>query len=103
MPSQTPTNDVFAQVDYDPAEHDLDKAIAKTGHSIKDVKAVIIGHLHLDHGGGLEYFFGTDVPIYVHELELKHAFYTLATGYDAGKPQLFVARQPGVLAGTKNL
>lgn len=78
-------NDVFAQVDYDSDQHDLDKAIAKTGHSIKDVKAVIIGHLHLDHAGGLEYFFGTDVPIYVHELELKHAFYTVATGFDLGE------------------
>lgn len=65
-------------------EHDLDKAIAKTGHSIKDVKAVVMGHLHLDHGGGLEHFYGTEVPIYVHELELKHAFYSVATGTDYG-------------------
>lgn len=67
-------------------EHDLDKAIAKTGHSIKDIKAVVMGHLHLDHGGGLEHFYGTDVPIYVHELELKHAFYSVATGTDYGQP-----------------
>lgn len=27
---------------------------------------------------------GTQVPIYVHEIELKHAFYSVATGYDHG-------------------
>lgn len=81
---QPVVNDIFAQVDYVPDEHDLDKAIAKTGHRIQDVKAVVMGHLHLDHSGGLEHFYGTDVPIYVHELELKHAFYSVATGTDLG-------------------
>lgn len=95
-------SDIFAQVDYDPAEHDLDKAIAKTGHSIKDVKAVIIGHLHLDHAGGLEHFFGTDVPIHVHELELKHAFYTVATGYDVGKRAKVVPLWPSLEVVTQN-
>jgi glyoxylase-like metal-dependent hydrolase (beta-lactamase superfamily II) len=47
----------------------LPAAIAATGNDIKDVKAVIMGHLHLDHAGGLENFKGTDVPIYVHEIE----------------------------------
>lgn len=82
---QPPANDIFAQVDFIAEEHDLDKAIAKTGHDIKDVKAVVIGHLHLDHGGGLDHFFGTNVPIYVHEQELKHAFYAVATGSDYGQ------------------
>jgi glyoxylase-like metal-dependent hydrolase (beta-lactamase superfamily II) len=41
--------------------------------------------LHLDHAGGLEYFRGTDVPIYTHELELKNAFYSVATKTDIGK------------------
>lgn len=79
-----PLNDVFARVDYDEEEHDLEKAIAKTGHNIKDIKGVIMGHLHLDHAGGLESFAGTDVPIYVHEKELKHAFYSVATKSDLG-------------------
>jgi hypothetical protein len=35
-------NDLFAQVDYI-EEQDLDKAIEKTGHNIKDVTAVIMG------------------------------------------------------------
>lgn len=43
-----------------------------------------MGHLHLDHAGGLENFAGTDVPIYVHEAELKHAFYSIASKSDIG-------------------
>lgn len=78
-----PLNDVFAQVDYNP-EQELDAQIAATGHNIKDVKMVIMGHLHLDHAGGLEHFMGTDVPIYVHELELKHAFFCIANKSDLG-------------------
>lgn len=45
---------------------------------------MLIGHLHLDHSGGLEEFMGTDVPIWVHEKELKHAFYSVATKSDLG-------------------
>lgn len=76
-------NDVFARINYTP-DQELDAQIAKTGHNIKDVKAVIMGHLHIDHAGGLEHFVGTDIPIYVHESELKHAFYAVATGCDRG-------------------
>lgn len=43
-----------------------------------------MGHLHLDHAGGLENFKGTDVPIHVHEKELKHAYYSVATKTDIG-------------------
>lgn len=39
----------------------------------------------IDHAGGLENFKGTDVPIYVHEKELKHAYYSVATKSDIGK------------------
>jgi glyoxylase-like metal-dependent hydrolase (beta-lactamase superfamily II) len=78
-----PVNDIFARVDYDPSQ-ELDVAIAATGHNIKDVKGVILGHLHLDHAGGLHHFRGTDVPIYCHEAELKHAFYSVATKSDLG-------------------
>lgn len=79
-----PANDIFARVNYR-EDQELDAQIAKTGHSIKDVKAVIMGHLHLDHAGGLEYFKDSAVPIYVHEKELKHAFYALATKTDPGE------------------
>lgn len=78
-----PVQDVFSRVDYD-ASMDLDAAITKTGNRIEDVKMVIIGHLHLDHAGGLEYFKGKNVPVHVHELELKHAFYSVATKSDLG-------------------
>ncbi|CZS77702.1 unnamed protein product [Fusarium graminearum] len=73
--------DIFARGEHS-EDLELDAAIRKTGHDIKDIKGVIIGHLHLDHAGGLEYFRGTDVPIYVHELELKHSFYSVATKTD---------------------
>ncbi|KAH6877590.1 beta-lactamase-like protein [Alternaria rosae] len=76
-------NDIFARENYC-EDHDLDAAIRKTGNDIKDVKAVIMGHLHLDHAGGLEHFRGTDVPIYTHEQELKNAFYSVATKTDLG-------------------
>lgn len=76
--------DLFAREDYT-EDMELDAAIKKTGNDIKDVKAVIIGHLHLDHAGGLEHFRNTGIPIYAHELELKNAFYSVATKTDLGK------------------
>ncbi|PSN63370.1 Metallo-hydrolase/oxidoreductase [Corynespora cassiicola Philippines] len=76
-------SDIFARVDYTPSMS-LAAQIALTGNSITDVRKVIMGHLHLDHAGGLAPFRGTDVEVYVHELELKHAFYTVATRSDPG-------------------
>jgi glyoxylase-like metal-dependent hydrolase (beta-lactamase superfamily II) len=97
-----PINDIFARVDYS-EDQELDVQIKKTGHDIKDVKMVVIGHLHLDHAGGLEYFRNTSVPIYVHEKELKHAFYSVATKSDLGKllsfptfPSQLTCYYPGV-------
>lgn len=78
-----PLNDIFARVNYK-EEHELGAAIAATGNDIKDVKAIICGHLHLDHAGALEHFRGTNIPVYVHELELKQAFYSVATKSDLG-------------------
>ena len=46
---------------------------------------MIMGHLHLDHAGGLDAFRGTGVPVYVREEELKHAFYSGATKSDLGE------------------
>jgi len=76
-------NDLFSRVDYTP-DMTLATQIAATGNDIKDVKMIIMGHLHLDHAGGLEPFRGTGVPVHVHELELKHAFYSVATKSDLG-------------------
>ena len=82
-----PLNDIFAQVDHE-SDQELDKQVEKTGHKMSDIKMVILGHLHLDHAGGLEHFVGTNTPIYVHEIELKHAFFSVATGFDLGMPEI---------------
>ncbi|KAK5130787.1 hypothetical protein LTR08_001677 [Meristemomyces frigidus] len=77
-------SDVFTRVRYEPA-HELDAAIEATGHKLEDVKKIIIGHLHLDHAGGLDMFLDRkDVEIWVHDLELKSAFMSVATGADVG-------------------
>lgn len=56
-------NDVFTRVRYE-AHHELDAAIEATGHKVDDVKKIIIGHLHLDHAGGLDIFqHRTDIEI----------------------------------------
>lgn len=75
--------DVFPRIQYE-EKHHLENAIQATGNDIKDVKAVIMGHLHIDHAGGLEHFFDTDVPIYVHEEEFKHACWAVGTKMDYG-------------------
>jgi glyoxylase-like metal-dependent hydrolase (beta-lactamase superfamily II) len=74
---------VFPRIQYKD-NNKLPNAIKATGNDIKDVKAVIMGHLHLDHAGGLEHFLGTDIPIIVHEEEFKHACWAVATGADLG-------------------
>jgi glyoxylase-like metal-dependent hydrolase (beta-lactamase superfamily II) len=68
---------------YD-SKHRLDIALNAAGFEISEINGIIISHLHLDHAGGLELFRGTDVPVYVHETELKNAFYNVATGEDFG-------------------
>lgn len=70
---------------YDAGEHVLSEDLAAAGYSIEEIDAVIQSHLHLDHAGGLHNFAGTDVPVYVHEQELKHAYYSANTdqGSDA--------------------
>ena len=78
-----PLNDIFARVNYT-EDHELSATIARTGNEIKDVKAIIMGHLHLDDAGGLENFRGMNGPVYVHETELKHAFYSVATKSNLG-------------------
>lgn len=65
-------------------ENRLDKQLEKVGYTLGDVSAIIIGHMHCDHAGGLELFKGKNVPIYVHEEELKYSFYAVATKEDFG-------------------
>ncbi|KAG9562893.1 Metallo-hydrolase/oxidoreductase, partial [Aureobasidium melanogenum] len=77
-------HDVFCRVKYED-RHELRNAVAATGNKIEDIKKVIIGHLHLDHAGGLDEFMGRkDVEIWVHDRELRSAFWSVATGADAG-------------------
>ena len=73
----------FSIVDRRP-EHDLDGALAAAGLRLADVAGVIVSHLHYDHGGGLVHFRGTEVPIYVHAEELRHALFAVATDEDPG-------------------
>ncbi|ARS89178.1 N-acyl homoserine lactonase family protein [Natrarchaeobaculum aegyptiacum] len=70
--------DAFEHTGLRPLEDDL----ADAGYDLEEIDAVIQSHLHLDHAGGLSAFAGTDVPIYVHERELKYAYYSAKT--DAG-------------------
>lgn len=65
---------------YDADEHPLEAELDSAGFDLGDIDAVVMSHLHLDHTGGLPRFDGTDVPIYVHEAELKHAYYSAKTG-----------------------
>ena len=78
-----PVQQVFAITHYG-AENRLDAAVQAAGYALSDIKGVVLSHLHLDHAGGLEFFRGTDVPIYVHGDELRNAFYAVATGEDFG-------------------
>ena len=75
--------ELFAITEY-AEQHRLHNAVAEAGYSLDDVRAVVLSHLHLDHAGGLEFFRGRDVPIYVHGDELRNAFYAVATGEDLG-------------------
>ena len=52
-------SDIFARVKYDP-KHELDAAIEATGNKVEDIKKIVIGHLHLDHAGGLDLFLDRD-------------------------------------------
>ncbi|WP_435195254.1 N-acyl homoserine lactonase family protein [Natronomonas sp. EA1] len=72
-----PLFEAFAHVDAD--EHRLDDDLERAGYSLGDIDAVVTSHLHLDHAGGLHHFAGTDVPVYVHEEELKFAYYSAKT------------------------
>lgn len=63
----------------DAAEHRLDDDLERAGWELGDIDAVFMTHLHMDHAGGLEFFDGTETPIFVHEAELKYAYYSVAT------------------------
>lgn len=64
---------------YDADEHRVEDDLAAAGYGLDDVDAVIQSHLHMDHAGGLYAFEGRDVPVYVHEEEVKYAYYCAKT------------------------
>jgi glyoxylase-like metal-dependent hydrolase (beta-lactamase superfamily II) len=78
-----PVQEAFAITRYED-DHRLDNALQAAGFGLEDIRAIVMSHLHLDHGGGLEFFRGRDIPVYVHADELKNAFYAVATGEDLG-------------------
>jgi glyoxylase-like metal-dependent hydrolase (beta-lactamase superfamily II) len=78
-----PAYDAFPLNEYE-EHHHLDKALEAAGYGIDDVNAIVMGHLHLDHAGGLEHFRGKNIPIYAHELEIKEHYYAVATKEDIG-------------------
>ena len=78
-----PVKEVFGITRYED-ENRLDNILKTAGYELEDVKAIIIGHMHLDHAGGLEFFRGLNVPVYVHEEEIKYSFYAIATKQDFG-------------------
>ncbi|MFB6235280.1 MAG: N-acyl homoserine lactonase family protein [Halopenitus sp.] len=69
--------EAFEHADAD--DRTLDVALEDAGYAIDDIDAVIQSHLHMDHAGGLRHFAGKDVPVFVHEQELKHAYYSART------------------------
>ncbi|OQV09145.1 hypothetical protein CLAIMM_13308 [Cladophialophora immunda] len=101
-----PMYDVSPRKNYT-AHNTLPEQIAATGHDIRDVKAVLMGHLRnthdrgfdsvvywlivhvldADHSGGLMHFIDTNVPIYVHDEELHTALWSLFTKADRGPYQ----------------
>jgi glyoxylase-like metal-dependent hydrolase (beta-lactamase superfamily II) len=78
-----PVQEMFIMTRYESSDH-LDAALNTAGFDVGDINAVVLSHLHVDHGGGLHLFRGLDVPIYVHADELKTAFYSVATKEDFG-------------------
>jgi glyoxylase-like metal-dependent hydrolase (beta-lactamase superfamily II) len=75
--------ELFA-ITRDDDEQRLDVALQAAGFGLEDIRAIVLSHMHLDHAGGLEFFRGSDVPVYVHGDELRNAFYAVATGEDLG-------------------
>jgi N-acyl homoserine lactone hydrolase len=61
-------------------EHELFPQLEKIGLSARDIKHVVITHLHLDHVGNMKYF--KDAQIYIQQQEYDH-------GFSAARPQSY--------------
>lgn len=73
---------------YNAAEHRLDDDLEEAGYSVEEIDYVFQSHLHIDHAGGLEFFDGTDTPIFAHKREIQWAYYCANT--DAGDTQPYL-------------
>ncbi|CAO1638212.1 unnamed protein product [Parajaminaea phylloscopi] len=78
-----PVADVFAP-ELDEEKNSLASQIKAAGYDHKDIKKIIISHLHLDHAGDLNLFLDSPSKpeIWCHKLELESAFFSAATGAD---------------------
>jgi len=72
-----PMFQAFAAVDAD--EHHLQDDLDRAGYDLADIDYVFQSHLHSDHTGGLHNFVGTETPVFVHEEELKYAYFSEKT------------------------
>lgn len=82
MESWASVCDIFEPINRSQVQG-LDKAIELAGYNINDVKHIVLSHLHMDHAGGLQYFKGhEDITVWVHEIEMKHAYWVIGTGID---------------------
>ncbi|KDN36011.1 hypothetical protein K437DRAFT_279828 [Tilletiaria anomala UBC 951] len=92
-----------------PEEHELDQATKKDRYVIKHVKHSTMGHLHLDHAGGLVNWIGTYVLEVVHTLcadlgiGMKH-YLSLDLNWktfddSTGFPRITIHNLPGHTAG----
>lgn len=60
------------------AEHSIQNRLKEIGVEPKDVRTVVLSHLHNDHGGGLEFF--PKAQVIVHEDELHACLASYASG-----------------------
>ncbi|MFB6131950.1 MAG: N-acyl homoserine lactonase family protein [Halanaeroarchaeum sp.] len=74
------SDDQLNAFEYTATEEDaLEPALGRNGYALEDIDVVVQSHLHMDHAGGLFHFADTDVPVYVHEEELAHAYVAAQT------------------------
>lgn len=74
-------NEAIPIVEYS-EKNKLENILRFIGLKISDIDYIIMSHLHLDHTGGLHLFKDKKVPIFAHEEEIKHAYYSVATKTD---------------------
>jgi glyoxylase-like metal-dependent hydrolase (beta-lactamase superfamily II) len=73
----------FMGVPRDPEETAVHQ-VARMGFNTRDVRHIVLTHLHFDHAGGLRDFPNTEVHVYRSELEAAmNPKYLIEVGYDS--------------------